>query len=80
MDIGMLWYDDTKLRPLDEKVRRAVEYYIAKYGTAPNTCYVHPSLVADDGCKMHGVSVVGSKTVIKNHFWLGVGTKSKTAL
>ena len=32
MDTGMLWYDDDRQRTLEEKVRRAADYYRHKYG------------------------------------------------
>ncbi len=89
MDIGMLWYDDDGKRQLDEKVARAVEYYRAKYGVQPTECYVHPSTLAPDASAgglgegqprsgsgrivAGGVRLRANRTVIKNHFWLGVG-------
>lgn len=73
MDIGMLWYDADKKRPIAEKVQRAVEFYQAKYGARPTECHVHPSLLDGvtmlAGCRMHG-----NRTIIRDHFWLGVET------
>lgn len=74
MDIGMLWFDDDAKRQLDEKVARAAEYYRAKYGVAPTECYVHPGmLAAGQPATAAGVRLRPNRTVIKNHFWLGVG-------
>jgi hypothetical protein len=74
MDIGMLWYDDDAKRQLDEKVARAVEYYRAKYGVPPTECYVNPNMLADSQpATAAGVRLKPNRTVIKNHFWLGVG-------
>jgi hypothetical protein len=74
MDIGMLWYDDDAKRRLDEKVARAVEFYRAKYGVQPTECYVHPGMLAEGQPIMAaGVRLRPNRTVIKNHFWLGVG-------
>jgi hypothetical protein len=81
MDIGMLWYDDDAKRPLDAKVAGAVAYYKNKYGAAPTLCYVHPSMIpgepgpsAAEGPRVSvGVQVRPSRTVMINHFWLGVG-------
>ena len=74
MDIGMLWYDDDNKAKLDEKVARAVEYYRAKYGVQPTECYVHPGMLGEEQPGIAaGVRLRGSGTVIKNHFWLGVG-------
>ena len=80
MDIGMLWYDDDNKSKLDEKVARAVEYYRAKYGVQPTECYVHPGMLAEEQPALTaGVRLRGSGTVIKNHFWLGVGDEPGTA-
>jgi hypothetical protein len=77
MDIGMLWYDDDKKAKLDEKVARAVEYYRTKYGVQPTECYVHPGMLGDGQPSIAaGVRLRGSGTVIKNHFWLGVGDQA----
>ena len=73
MNIGMLWYDDDAKRKLDEKVARAVEFYRAKYGVQPTECYVHPGmLAADQPATTAGVKLRPNRTIIKNHFWLGV--------
>jgi hypothetical protein len=78
MDIGMLWYDDDNKAKLDEKVARAVEYYRAKYGVQPTECYVHPGMLGEGQPAIAaGVRLRGSGTVIKNHFWLGVGDEPK---
>ena len=79
MDIGMLWYDDDAKRRLDEKVALAVEYYRAKYGMQPTECYVHPGTLAEGSGEAEkvataaGVRLRPNRTIIKNHFWLGVG-------
>jgi hypothetical protein len=91
MDIGMLWYDDDGKRQLDEKVARAVEFYRAKYGVQPTDCYVHPGMLGDGQPRPSegsiqpsgivfaaGVRVRPNRTVIKNHFWLGVGEAAET--
>lgn len=84
MDIGMLWYDDTK-KELSEKVARAVEYYKSKYGAAPTLCFVNPSMLKEaELTESDGVQVRPARTVLVNHFWVGVGeaapqTQSKSA-
>ena len=81
MDIGMLWYDDDAKRQLDEKVARAVEYYRAKYGVAPTECYLNPGMLdANQPATITaGVRLKPNRTVIKNHFWLGVGEAPPSA-
>jgi hypothetical protein len=87
MDIGMLWYDDDTKRPLDAKVASAVEYFKNKYGATPTVCFVHPSMLpaerarspestlsAAEGLRVSaGVQLRPMRTVMINHFWLGVG-------
>ena len=73
MNIGMLWYDGDAKRQLSEKVSRAVAYYRNKYGAQPNVCYVNPSLLADRQEQAAvGVQLRPSRTVLPDHFWLGV--------
>ena len=80
MDIGMLWYDDDNKAKLDDKVARAVEYYRAKYGVQPTECYVNPGMLGEGQPSIAaGVRLRGSGTVIKNHFWLGVGEDDRAA-
>ena len=79
MDIGMLWYDDTK-RDLDAKVARAVEHYKTKYGATPTVCFVNPSLLAakDSPEMAAGLSLRPARTVLPHHFWIGVGEAAQT--
>ncbi len=72
MDIGMLWYDDDRQRQLAEKVARAVEHYRKKYGTPPTVCFVHPSLLPNGPEIAAGVALRPAKTVLINHFWIGI--------
>jgi hypothetical protein len=79
MNIGMLWYDDDGKRQLDEKVARAAEFYRIKYGVQPTECYVNPSMLADNQPAVAaGVRLRAIRTIIKNHFWLGIGEGTET--
>lgn len=72
-DLGMLWYDDDKKRPIDEKVARAAEYYRAKFGVSPTVVWVNPAMLNGDApASVAGVKVEARRTVLKNHLWLGV--------
>ncbi len=86
MKVGLLWYDDDPGRDLAEKVGRAARRYRQKFGTSPNICYVHRSVLhpsASSGQasqgetgngkvrKVGGVRVSPSPTVLRHHFWLG---------
>jgi hypothetical protein len=73
MDIGMLWYDGDAKRALSEKIARAVAYYRNKYGAQPNVCYVNPTLLEKAQATLtQGVQVRPARTVLPDHFWLGV--------
>ena len=79
MEIGMLWYDDTK-KELSEKVARAVEFYKSKYGATPTLCFVNPSMLKEaELTESGGVQVRPARTVLANHFWVGVGEAAPQA-
>lgn len=76
MDTGLLWYDDTAGRSLEEKVLRAAAHYQRKFGQPPTLCFVHPS--AKNGAdQAAGVQVEALKTVGPNYLWIGVGEVSQ---
>ena len=87
MEIGLLWYDDNPRRELEDKVGEAAQRYRAKYGRWPNTCYVHPQMVADRleqelrvACPKRDrtvIRVVSAPNILPHHYWLGVTTKEK---
>src|SRR5688572_7000583 len=74
MDIGMLWYDDDRKRPLGEKVARAVEHYKTKYGAVPTVCYVNPATLKEGSQETSaGVQIRKARNVLADHFWIGMG-------
>lgn len=72
MKVGMLWFDDTRDRPLDDKIERAATYYREKYGGIPNVCYVHPSCLTHTGSPDQPIKVLSARDVLPHHFWIGV--------
>ena len=79
MDIGMLWYDDDRKRPLGEKVARAVEHYKTKYGAVPTVCYVNPATLKEGGPEASaGVQIRKARNVLADHFWIGMGDGAAT--
>jgi hypothetical protein len=72
MRVGLLWYDPDPKRCLAEKIERAAAYYQKKLGQAPNACFVHPSVVAEQGQLCGAVMVKPDRIVLPNHFWIGV--------
>lgn len=71
MKEGMLWLDDSKQRPLTEKVKRAAAYFEKKYQRKPNLCQVNHEQLAGQ-MVVDGVTVKPVSNVLLHHFWLGV--------
>lgn len=79
MNIGMLWFDNDPKAEITLKIERAVAYYREKYGRIPNLCYVHPSMLHNGShpepvsrAKNGSIEVRTSRSVLPNHFWIGV--------
>lgn len=70
MKTGMLWFDNTPGKPLNEKVKAAADYYVSKYGKTPTMCFVHPAMVK--GAEQTCVPVKTSRAVLPNHLWIGI--------
>ncbi len=75
MNIGMLWFDNDPKADLAVKIRRASEYYQGKYGQKPNLCFIHPTMVQPPAQDV-GIEVRTTRSVLPNHFWLGVNSKA----
>lgn len=76
MKEGLLWYDDSG-RDLIEKIGLAARQYRKKFGTPPDACYVHPSMLKDNGrTQVDGVRVAPLPSVLRHHFWLGQEEKT----
>jgi hypothetical protein len=86
MNIGMLWFDNDPKAGLSTKIERAATYYRTKYGKAPTVCFVHPSMLpassppelqqSPDGKSYtpEGVEIRSNRSVLPNHFWIGVNS------
>jgi len=80
MDIGMLWFDNDNQSDLNIKVKRAVSYYQNKYGQKPNLCFVNPCMIPNNGkAKSNGIEIRESKTMLPNHFWIGINRRETEA-
>lgn len=71
MNVGMLWLDDDKGLSLDDKIRRAADYYRSKYGQTPELCLVNMTAL-DDEREVDRITVRPAGNVLPNHFWLGM--------
>jgi hypothetical protein len=74
VDIGLLWFDDDPQRSLTEKVTRAAAHYQQRFGRRPTLCYVNPATLGHAAePAVAGVQLAAGRTVLPNHFWIGVG-------
>lgn len=69
MKIGMLWYSSDPKTSFAEKCNRAIVYYTAKYGHAPTAIWVNPKTAITE---IPGIGIVQSKSILVNHFWVGI--------
>lgn len=74
MRTGMLWFDNSP-RSLKDKVADASSFYKEKYGELPTLCFVNPATLAGSETRSNGVEVRETRTVMPDHFWIGVGLK-----
>ncbi|MEN8173330.1 MAG: hypothetical protein ABFS03_10675 [Chloroflexota bacterium] len=93
MEVGMLWFDNSNEEKLEIKIQRAKSYYKKKYGQTPNLCFVHPSMFKinkptprDENepeksvqLKEVGLELRSSKSLLPDHFWLGIHQESSAA-
>ncbi len=75
MDVGMLWFDKEADVGVMDKVGKAAEYYLKKYGKKPNVCYVNPKLLDEDNMQIDQILIRPSLTIQPNYFWIGVRRK-----
>ena len=66
MHTGMLWFDDTQTT-LDNKIKKAAEYYQKKYGRTPDLCLVHPSMMSDSVVEGEKITVRAYRPVLPGH-------------
>ncbi len=74
MKQGLLWFDNEPKRSLQEKIARATERYVQKFGQQPNICYVNPQTLAghDSEKVLAPIRIVAAPNILLHHFWVGV--------
>ncbi len=72
MEFGLLWYDDSSTRSLEDKVARAAAQYELKFGQSPTICFVNPAMLNGKATEMGGVQIEARRTVLPHHFLVGV--------
>ncbi len=80
MNIGMLWFDNDPKADLKIKIERAVTYYRSKYGQSPNVCFVHPSMIQQEQPKNGPIEIRTNRSVLPNHFWIGINGSNQTTV
>jgi hypothetical protein len=73
MQEGMLWYDDDEGRTLEEKVRRAADYYRNKYGRSPDLCLVNPRALNGRSVEVSQITLRAASNILMHHLLIGVG-------
>lgn len=79
MHTGMLWFDNSQ-KPLETKIKNAMDYYQKKYGRVPDLCLVHPSMMKDDmrikaTFMIDKLTVRPYRPVLPGHIWVGIEDK-----
>jgi hypothetical protein len=72
---GLLWFDNDPRRDLKAKVLRAAAHYRQKHGEEADVCFVHPSMLEENGASIdvEGVHIAALPSVLRHHFWVGKG-------
>lgn len=84
MMIGMMWFEDDKRKPLEERISQAAEYYLKKYKGQPNFCLVssrefgaEPKVVAERlPVECAGMVVTSATDVLPFHLIIGNSRES----
>jgi hypothetical protein len=77
VEVGLLWFDDSKRKTLETKVNEAKAAYCAKprfAGQTPDVCYVHPSMLQEEqnSIQLNGVRITAAATILPHHLFIGV--------
>ncbi len=64
----LLWYDDTKKKPVEAKILEGIERYIERFGETPNLCLINPS----QAVQAQGIIVRPTTYVRPNNYWIGI--------
>lgn len=71
MKIGCLFFDNDPKTNLKGKIERALAYYQRKYQRTANLVFIHPTMNPDN-ITIEGVEIHTNRSVLPNHFWIGV--------
>ena len=83
MDIGLLWFDNDSKIDIEEKIRRAAQYYREKYGRPADICYANSRTLfgradAKDRFEIElddrTLKVIAASNILPHHFWVGIAS------
>lgn len=78
MNQGLLWFDNSKTATFEQKVQGAARYYRRKLEHMPEICLVHPEAMQQASrivdCDGYPITVKPYKSILPDHFWIGVET------
>jgi hypothetical protein len=72
MEWGLLWFDDNRKTAFAKRVKAAARHYRDRFGRAPDTCYVHPTVLSQVDTMPKGIDVLESTHIQPDHFWIGL--------
>jgi hypothetical protein len=73
MNQGMMWQLRDNKQSIAEAVREAAEYFLAKYNEQATECWVNSADLAGLPPFIGPIKMVGSRSVLRRHIWIGVG-------
>ena len=86
MDIGLLWFDNDSNVDIEEKIRRAAQYYREKYGHPADICYANSRTLfghadARDRFEIElddkTLKVITASNILPHHFWVGIASSQQ---
>ena len=66
-----VWYDDSRTKPLSQKLNEASSRFVQKYGTTP-THYLIGEKSGTGLTNVEGITFETAKNVAQNYLWLQV--------
>lgn len=74
MSMGMLWFDNSGAT-VQEKLRKAIDYYVRKYNRQPDLCLLNPVTLGEETVDIEGLTVRPYRPVLPGHIWIGIEDK-----
>ena len=73
MNVAMMWFQNDPKKSLSEKIAEAMNYHQKKYGSRPDLCFVHPSMLSVSVKEKYPIEVRSTRYILPNHIWIGCG-------